>query len=237
METERKSSARIRSVYRDDRGDRYSAATLSLALHMALVAWLISEPLDVSSGRSEGMLSSGNLAMEMLGKDEFRQPLVVAATIPPTPSPTLQPEVTDLVDAQEIADTIAVAPSRSEQSSPSMEMPPAADAGGSTAQSAGQIASQHVAQENFIHHDAREQAYLMALREAIRSKWTQQYGPCSVTIRQTVGGHVVDAASSSCAMAESDRRALEAAVLAAQPLPYAGFERVFRDQVTVEMGN
>ena len=56
-----------------------------------------------------------------------------------------------------------------------------------------------------------------------------------MTIQQTIGGQVTGAISKSCILGQADRRALEAAALAAQPLPYAGFERVFREQIPVEM--
>lgn len=75
--------------------------------------------------------------------------------------------------------------------------------------------------------------YAAALQEAIRSKWTRpdNVAPgalCRLVIRQLPGGEVVDAqVGSPCAYDEQGRRAIEAAVLKAQPLPYAGFESVF----------
>lgn len=75
--------------------------------------------------------------------------------------------------------------------------------------------------------------YAAALQEAIRGKWTRpdsipSGAPCRLVIRQLPGGEVVDAqVSSPCAYDEQGRRSIEAAVLKAQPLPYAGFESVF----------
>jgi len=75
--------------------------------------------------------------------------------------------------------------------------------------------------------------YAAALTEAIRAKWTRPEtvplgARCTLVIRQLPGGEVmsVDVAS-PCSYDEQGRRSVEAAVLKAQPLPYAGFERVF----------
>lgn len=76
--------------------------------------------------------------------------------------------------------------------------------------------------------------YAAALQEAIRAKWTrpESIPPgalCRLVIRQLPGGEVVDAqVSSPCVYDEQGRRSVEAAVLKAQPLPYAGFEDVFQ---------
>lgn len=75
--------------------------------------------------------------------------------------------------------------------------------------------------------------YQAALQAAISSQWvrpsTVPLGQrCRVTIRQLPGGEVVSAkVDDSCPYDESGRRSIEAAVLKAQPLPYAGFEPVF----------
>ncbi|TCZ80584.1 hypothetical protein EYQ95_24525 [Lysobacter sp. N42] len=76
--------------------------------------------------------------------------------------------------------------------------------------------------------------YAAALQEAIRAKWTRPESIpagalCRLVIRQLPGGEVVDAqVSSPCVYDEQGRRSVEAAVLKAQPLPYAGFESVFQ---------
>lgn len=76
--------------------------------------------------------------------------------------------------------------------------------------------------------------YAAALQEAILGHWSRPESVplgqrCRITIRQLPGGEVVDVAvSSSCPYDELGRRSVEAAVLKAQPLPYAGFEAVFQ---------
>lgn len=76
--------------------------------------------------------------------------------------------------------------------------------------------------------------YAAALQEAILAKWTRPEtvplgARCRLTIRQLPGGEVMSAeVSSPCAYDEQGRRSIEAAVLKAQPLPYAGFESVFQ---------
>ena len=75
--------------------------------------------------------------------------------------------------------------------------------------------------------------YRAALQAAITQNWTRPDSVplgqrCKIVIRQLPGGQVVDAqVDASCPYDEAGRRSIEAAVLKAQPLPYAGFEAVF----------
>lgn len=81
--------------------------------------------------------------------------------------------------------------------------------------------------------------YAAALQEAILRNWTRPDSVplgqrCRITIRQLPGGEVVSAeVSPSCPYDELGRRSVEAAVLKAQPLPYAGFETVFERNLTL----
>ncbi len=76
--------------------------------------------------------------------------------------------------------------------------------------------------------------YRAALNAAIVQNWTRPDTvplgqTCRITIRQIPGGTVIKAqVDPSCPYDELGRRSIEAAVLKAQPLPYAGFESVFR---------
>ncbi|GHC09005.1 hypothetical protein GCM10010080_25120 [Thermomonas carbonis] len=80
-------------------------------------------------------------------------------------------------------------------------------------------------------------AYSVALKDAITRQWTRpesiQVGvPCQVRIRQIPGGEVVEVqVSGSCPYDALGKRSLEAAVLKASPLPYAGFEDAFNRDV------
>jgi colicin import membrane protein len=77
--------------------------------------------------------------------------------------------------------------------------------------------------------------YAAALIAAIVQNWTRPENipsgqVCPIHIRQVTGGTVIGKVEvdPSCPYDELGRRSVEAAVLKAQPLPYAGFERVFR---------
>lgn len=81
-------------------------------------------------------------------------------------------------------------------------------------------------------------SYIFAIQTAIERQWIKPESiprdvPCQVRIRQIPGGEVVNVEiSGSCPYDELGRRSLEAAVLKASPLPYAGYEDVFnRDLV------
>jgi colicin import membrane protein len=75
--------------------------------------------------------------------------------------------------------------------------------------------------------------YQVALMNAILRQWTRPESVklgqvCQVLIRQIPGGEVISVEiSPSCPYDEQGRRSVEAAVLKASPLPYAGFEDVF----------
>lgn len=82
--------------------------------------------------------------------------------------------------------------------------------------------------------DNLQAQYALALQQAIRNHWTRpETVPlgqrCRLTIRQLPGGEVVDVdVSPACPYDDLGKRSVEAAVLKAQPLPYAGFESVFQ---------
>ena len=75
--------------------------------------------------------------------------------------------------------------------------------------------------------------YAAALAQAIRSNWSRPDNVpltvrCVINITQLPGGKVIDVqVSPSCPYDALGKRSVEAAVLKAQPLPYAGFESVF----------
>ena len=80
---------------------------------------------------------------------------------------------------------------------------------------------------------AESASYQVALMNAILRQWTRPESVklgqvCQVSIRQIPGGEVVSVEiSRSCPYDEQGRRSVEAAILKASPLPYAGFEAVF----------
>lgn len=79
--------------------------------------------------------------------------------------------------------------------------------------------------------------YQAAIQRAVESNWNRPENippglPCKVFITQLPGGEVMRAeVDPSCPYDEQGQRSVEAAVLKAQPLPYAGFESVFRRQL------
>jgi colicin import membrane protein len=81
--------------------------------------------------------------------------------------------------------------------------------------------------------------YRAALQSAIVQNWRRPDSVslgqrCKIVIRQLPGGTVVDAkVDPSCPYDEAGRSSIEAAVLKAQPLPYAGFESVFQRTLTL----
>ena len=85
---------------------------------------------------------------------------------------------------------------------------------------------------------SNQAAYIVALQDAILRQWTRPESVklddvCQVLIRHIPGGEVVSVEfSPSCPYDALGRRSVEAAILKASPLPYAGFEDEFiRDPV------
>jgi colicin import membrane protein len=76
--------------------------------------------------------------------------------------------------------------------------------------------------------------YAAAIQEAVLRNWTRPENiplgqRCRIYITQLPGGDVMSAkVDPSCPYDELGRRSVEAAVLKAKPLPYAGFESVFQ---------
>src|SRR3546814_322496 len=83
-------------------------------------------------------------------------------------------------------------------------------------------------------------SYKAALQQAILSQWTRPDNvplgqKCVIRITQLPGGDVMSAkVDPSCPYDELGRRSVEAAVLKAKPLPYAGFASGFQRNRTAE---
>lgn len=81
--------------------------------------------------------------------------------------------------------------------------------------------------------------YAAAIQEAVLRNWTRPENVpigqrCRIYITQLPGGDVMSAkVDPSCPYDELGRRSVEAAVLKAKPLPYAGFESVFSRNLTL----
>lgn len=228
-----------RSMYSGGNSDKYWAGLVSIALHLAIAAWALLGNLE-SQQQSYSGASSSALSSRFLGEDEFRQPLVAASLAKPLEDPASNSETST---SQAVDPALETAATTKEVTASAHGAPTASSPVAQATQGAGIPANNSPVVSSPFQtpdYDPYENAYLAALSAAIQSKWVRQdkrNGRCSVTIQQTVGGRVVSATSRSCMLSDADRQALEAAALAAEPLPYAGFERAFREYLTVEMGD
>ncbi|MFK3651503.1 hypothetical protein ACI2IY_24170 [Lysobacter enzymogenes] len=77
------------------------------------------------------------------------------------------------------------------------------------------------------------------MSEAVERQWVRPDSVtleqvCPVEVRMLPGGYVIGAtARADCEFDAAGRRSVEAAVRKAEPLPYAGFESVFRRVVVL----
>lgn len=80
-------------------------------------------------------------------------------------------------------------------------------------------------------------AYQLAIQNAVERNWIRPDTippgtPCRIRVVQIPGGDVINAeVVQPCAFDAIGQRSLEAAVLRAEPLPFAGFETVFRREL------
>lgn len=78
---------------------------------------------------------------------------------------------------------------------------------------------------------------MLAIQNAVERNWIRPDTippgtPCRIRVIQIPGGDVISAeVEANCRFDPIGQRSLEAAVLRAQPLPYAGFEVVFRREL------
>ena len=96
-------------------------------------------------------------------------------------------------------------------------------------------AAQRQTGTNAANSDLTSQ-YEAAIQNAVTQNWTRPDNmpsvPCVVHIVQLPGGNVMSAkVAGNCAYDDAGKRSVENAVLRAQPLPYKGFESVFRREI------
>lgn len=104
---------------------------------------------------------------------------------------------------------------------------------------AGSIVSAAGAQES-APQNPDVHLYAKAIQRAILQRWTRPDSVavgqrCVLDIRQLPGGMVVEASvAADCEYDAVGQRSIQAAVLKAQPLPYAGFEDVFQPRIRLK---
>ena len=82
--------------------------------------------------------------------------------------------------------------------------------------------------------------WLAAIQAAVTQSWLRPDNlpkdvVCPVDITQIPGGQVINVhVESSCPYDEVGRKSMVNAVMRAQPLPYHGYEKVFRRQITLK---
>lgn len=227
----------------DGRRDSYWAGGFSVGLHLLALLWTLIAAPSLPMGSSARGTTAGSLSISFLSEAEFRQPVVIvqtgtrrqterASTTPELPAVERLPD--PLPDRQTV--TVATAVTDFSVAPPSARSPRTGSTTEPSDTGAGAPVEHFEALPPALPPYSREHDYLVALREAVRAHWAPGTGPCSVTIQQAIGGRVVTAVSESCVMGATAKQALETAAINAQPLPYAGFERVFRERVTLHMG-
>jgi len=230
-----------------DLRDRCMAICISALLHMLAFAWLWLTSGVVGGRGSEALgysLGSGTSA-DFLAPDEFRQrfdialPFVKPETAVFLEEPSEGVQNAEPVSAEHHMDVVETADSGIPDMSALSEAAVIEESRAAVANPAGPASDHSGEAAGHAEDQGLRAAYLAALRVAIREHW--QYdgpkGSCRLTLQQSHGGRVISVASSNCALDTAGRRALEAAALMAQPLPYVGYESVYAEIMDIDFEN
>ena len=236
--------------------DRAAAGGMSLWLHVMLGIVLLGR-MD-GAGRFPQHVDTGLFVEYIAVPDEVPVAAVESRSTPGDSSvAAMRTEASDIA----VPDAEPWAPSRDEfgqpesigtpEAAPESREPALVHQGTVASEEAAQAASQvaqvlpkaatvdPVASGNSGENDLAAR-YRAAVRARIEAVWLQLAGTaipraCSLAIRQQAGGTVLSAQVVDCDLDGPTRDRLEAVVLMAQPLPYAGFERVFVGELQVDM--
>ncbi len=102
------------------------------------------------------------------------------------------------------------------------------------------VATENAAKPQSGDNGTAKAAYIAALQNAVTQAWLRPDNipsgtVCPIHIVQIPGGQVVSVkVEPSCPFDAAGRRSVKNAVLRAEPLPYKGFEDVFRTDITFE---
>ena len=216
------------------KGEAMAATTLSIALHLAVFALLMlrggpgSGPRNAAPGSGDGglVVEFVSISARPSGHPKPTPPLQASThTTDPSPGATLSKAGT-VAEEHKVEGHSASSPANEHQQTQKKD----ASADAASATSIGTDSQAGGGQ----HQD---DGYIAAIKAAILQRWSTLHpgeaAPnCALAIEQSAGGHVSLTQATRCS--ENQARALEAAALMAQPLPYAGYESAFKAQLQVK---
>lgn len=228
----------------DDRQDRYWAGAVSAALHLALI--LLTVASSTGGSRRSGDTFSGHGASTTVSFEptEFRQKVKLVArsedsqrpaeslpenTVhPPNDSVRAPPTIAEVISPSSPGSSLTVA--ELPQAGVIANIPQAGASASASGAAAGSVG-------NPDKTNLRD-AYMQALRGAILDKWDRPKANlegCMITLEQGGNGLLVSARVSDCTLSDEQRDSLESAALMAQPLPYAGYETVYKERLELNL--
>lgn len=213
---------------------------ISIALvHFLLVAWLVRVVGFKEAGADDRTQGDGAaLSVTFVTLAPSVQPAPFIPVSAPTPTSSISENGTggETTRADDVAG-LGV-PALAEDG----EQANAPDSSLSAVEAARQIApaaATAAVKDGSAGHDLLA-GYHAALRASIRRKWFQLTdrpfpSGCALQLNLAIGGKADATSAATCAIAQVDRFHLEAAVLMAQPLPYAGYESVFAPKLQLTL--
>lgn len=219
------------------RRERTVAGIATVGVHLLLMAWVLhtaGQGTDGVGGNVDGTAAglavtyitlSPNLTRAQPVPTATPQPAVVSPATGPAPKTSYaQSAPNDLLRVHSETGVQAATNPQPQQTAEASQ----AAAAAATSQKGGSLG------------DDLLTGYRAALRAAIQHKWaalTDRPFPtgCILQLNQKAGGAVTATSANGCAILQEDRLQLEAAALMAQPLPYAGYERVFSESIGLSL--
>lgn len=231
--------------YANDRYDPYWASAASALLHLSFLLLALMHVSGTSRGPNSLASGSRALVASFEPTEEFRQkinltrPSEAAAKSSTSPAGTsvLTPHKPREVDVPEPDSAQIAASSGIRKDDGSSLIDVTAAPAQSTATNANG-SSDPTGQGGSSQHSALQDAYFAAIRSAILTTWGKtgiDLKGCVLRLQQKTGGTVQAAKVDGCALDAAVRDELEAAALMAQPLPYAGYETVFSEQLGLDL--
>lgn len=212
----------------ETRRDSIIAWSITIAVHAAFVVllWGGKSASGGNAGHAVGAAGSGDMELLVDYVQVARKPVAESQK-----RPAVEPVVTPPQEAESVApspptvlDVVALRPE-----GPSSTQPP-------TSANVVPSLSLNAGSSPGAGGSLQDNGYLAAIKQAVLNQWQRQRGDqaigrCLLVIRQQVGGAVSGAKIEGCDLDAEARLALEAAALMAQPLPYAGYESAFTEEL------
>lgn len=229
----------------DDRYDSYWASAASAVLHLTFLLLALMQVSGASGGVNNSASSGRALVVSFDPAEEFRQRINLTSLSEAANKSSTTPTETSVPTSHKPREVDVLEPDSAQTATSSGHRkddgPLLIDATAAPTQSTTTSVSgpsDPTEQGGSSRDSGLQDAYLAAVRSAILTTWGKtgiDLKGCVLHVQQKTGGTVQAARVDGCVLDAAVRDELEAAALMAQPLPYAGYEAVFSEQLGLDL--